>query len=57
VRREEELRSALAQAGVDCLELATDDDVGAALLRFTELRKRRSQLAAGGGAVQRQRAH
>jgi uncharacterized protein (DUF58 family) len=57
LRREEELRSALAQAGVDCLELATDDDVGAALLRFTELRKRRSQLAAGGGAVQRQRAH
>jgi len=48
-KREHELRSALAQAGVDCLELATDDQVGEALLRFTGLRKRRSQLAAGGG--------
>ena len=47
--RERELRTALAQAGVDCLELATDDQIGDALLRFTGLRKRRSQLAAGGG--------
>jgi uncharacterized protein (DUF58 family) len=52
-RRETELRTALAHAGVDCLELATDDQLGEALLRFTGLRKRRSQLAAGGGAVQR----
>jgi uncharacterized protein (DUF58 family) len=49
--REDRLRTALAEAGVDCLELATDDGVAAALLRFTRLRKRRSQLAAGGGAV------
>jgi uncharacterized protein (DUF58 family) len=49
--REHNLRTALAEAGVDCLELATDDGVAAALLRFTRLRKRRSQLAAGGGAV------
>ncbi len=55
-RREAELRTALAHAGVDCLELATDDQLGEALLRFTGLRKRRSQLAAGGGAVHRQRA-
>jgi uncharacterized protein (DUF58 family) len=53
--REEALRSALANAGVDCLELATNDEVGTALLRFTQFRKRRSQLAAGGGAMQRQR--
>jgi hypothetical protein len=33
---------------VDCLELATDEPLDAALLRFTQLRKRRSQLAAGG---------
>ncbi|MEI6302384.1 MAG: DUF58 domain-containing protein [Betaproteobacteria bacterium] len=49
--REQNLRTALAEAGVDCLELATDDDVAAALLRFTRLRKRRSQLAAGAGSA------
>jgi uncharacterized protein (DUF58 family) len=48
-RREAALRAALTEAGVDCLELATDDDLVDALLRFTVLRKRRSQLAAGGG--------
>jgi len=47
-RRELALRDGLAEAGVDCLELATDDQLGAALLRFTGLRKRRSQLAGGG---------
>jgi uncharacterized protein (DUF58 family) len=48
-RRETALRSALADAGVDCLELATDDDLQHALLRFIDLRKRRSRLAGGGG--------
>src|SRR2546430_10181434 len=43
-RREAALRTALVRAGVDCLELATDDEGDAALLRFTELRKRRSQI-------------
>jgi uncharacterized protein (DUF58 family) len=47
-RREAELREGLAEAGVDCLELATDEPLDAALLRFTQLRKRRGQLAAGG---------
>jgi uncharacterized protein (DUF58 family) len=47
-RREAALRETLAEAGVDCLELATDEALDAALLRFTQLRKRRSQLAAGG---------
>jgi len=47
-RRELELRAGLAEAGVDCLELATDEPLDAALLRFAQLRKRRSQLAAGG---------
>ncbi|MBK7470987.1 MAG: DUF58 domain-containing protein [Betaproteobacteria bacterium] len=56
LRREAALRTALAHAGVDCLELATDDNLGEALLRFTGLRKRRSQLAAGGGAIYRQLA-
>jgi uncharacterized protein (DUF58 family) len=53
-RRELALRAALTEAGVDCLELATDDDLVDALMRFTVLRKRRSQLAAG-GAVTRSR--
>jgi uncharacterized protein (DUF58 family) len=46
-RRETTLRAAFAQAGVDALELATDDDLASALLRFAELRKQRSRLAAG----------
>ena len=47
-RRERELRAALARAGVDCLELATDGDLVDALMRFADLRKRRSRLAGGG---------
>jgi uncharacterized protein (DUF58 family) len=39
--REETLRAALAKAGVDALELSTDDDLAAAILRFADLRKRR----------------
>ena len=49
VKREEELRTAFRRAGVDALELATDDDLVDAIMRFADLRKRRSQLAAGGG--------
>jgi uncharacterized protein (DUF58 family) len=51
-RREQELRSALREAGVDALELSTNDDLVDAILRFADLRKRRSQLAAGGGLPQ-----
>ena len=51
-RRERELRSTLGQAGVDTLELSTDDDLIDAILRFADLRKRRSQLAGGGGLPQ-----
>jgi uncharacterized protein (DUF58 family) len=47
-RREAELRATLRRAGVDALELSTDTDLGDAIMRFTDLRKRRSQLAAGG---------
>ncbi len=46
-RREAELRAAFRDAGVDALELATSDDLADAILRFAELRKRRSQLAGG----------
>jgi uncharacterized protein (DUF58 family) len=52
VRREEELREAFVQAGVDALELATDDDLVDAIMRFADLRKQRSRLAAGGGVPQ-----
>jgi uncharacterized protein (DUF58 family) len=51
-RREKELRSAFDHAGVDALELSTDDDLVDAILRFADLRKRRSQLAAGGSLPQ-----
>ena len=47
--REAELRRSFQAAGVDALELATGDDLVDAILRFADLRKRRSQLASGGG--------
>ena len=48
-KREAELRRSFQAAGVDALELATGDDLVDAILRFADLRKRRSQLASGGG--------
>ncbi len=48
--REQQLRESFANAGVDCLELQTDEPIDQALVRFTRLRKRRSQLAAGATA-------
>jgi uncharacterized protein (DUF58 family) len=45
--RETELRDALALAGADCVELATDDDLVQTLLRFARLRKRKAQLSSG----------
>ena len=50
-RRETELRQAFRDAGVDALELATDEDLSDAILRFADLRKRRTQLS--GGALPR----
>jgi len=47
-QREAELRAALAGCGVDALELATDADLVDAIVRFVEMRRRRSRLAAGG---------
>jgi uncharacterized protein (DUF58 family) len=55
-RREAELRSGLRQAGVDALELSTETDLADAIMRFADLRKRRSQLAAGGGLPQHLRS-
>jgi uncharacterized protein (DUF58 family) len=51
-KREAELRTAFRNAGIDALELATDDDLMDAILRFADLRKRRSRLAAGGALPQ-----
>ena len=45
--REEQLRSAFRDAGVDVLELATGDDLADAILRFADLRKWRRHAAAG----------
>ena len=39
--RETALREALARAGVDALELSTEDDLVQAIVRFSDLRKRR----------------
>lgn len=39
--RERQLSTCFAQAGVDALELSTHEDLANALLRFSELRKRR----------------
>ena len=41
--REAALRQALGRAGVDTLELSTDSDLVDALMRFTDMRKRRSR--------------
>ena len=49
-QREADLRLSLANAGVDTLELSTDDDLVNAVLRFTDLRKRRTRLAGAGRA-------
>ena len=49
-RRETALRESLAAAGVDTLELATDDDLVDSILRFADLKKQRSRLANWSGA-------
>lgn len=46
-RRETGLRGAFRDAGIDALELSTDDDLVDAIRRFADMRKRRSRLAAG----------
>jgi uncharacterized protein (DUF58 family) len=47
-RREAQLRAAFRDAGIDALELSTDDDLIDAIRRFADMRKRRSRLASGG---------
>ena len=56
-QREADLRQALARAGVDTLELSTDDDLVDAILRFTDLRKRRSRSSGAHAAAGRLPTH
>ena len=49
-QREATLRESLGRAGVDTLELSTDDDLADAILRFVDLRKRRTSLRQGRAA-------
>ena len=44
--QEQALRAALGRSGADTLELATDDDLLDALLRFADLRRQRARLKA-----------
>jgi uncharacterized protein (DUF58 family) len=46
--REAQLRGALHNAGIDALELATEDDLADAVMRFADLRKRRRNISQGG---------
>jgi uncharacterized protein (DUF58 family) len=52
-KREARLREAFARAGVDCLELSTDEDLASSVHRFAELRKRRSRTAVQNNAPDR----
>ena len=57
-QREADLRLAFVRAGVDTLELSTDDDLVHAIMRFAEMRKRRSRLSGVGAMpVHLQAAH
>jgi uncharacterized protein (DUF58 family) len=46
--REATLRASLAKAGVDALELSTSDDLVEAIVRFADMRKRRTRIGIGG---------
>ncbi len=46
-QREDELRDIFGNAGVDALEISTEDDVADAVLRFADMRKHRAKLSQG----------
>ncbi len=56
-KRETQLRQGLARAGVDTLELGTDDDLVDAIVRFADLKKQRSRLANWSGPRARSIGH
>jgi hypothetical protein len=47
-RRENALRAAFSEAGVDAMELSTEADLVDEIRRFVSLRKRRGQSSAAG---------
>ncbi len=47
-QREADLRQGFVKAGVDALELSTDGDMVEAVVRFVDMRKRRTRLSTGG---------
>ncbi len=47
-QRETSVRSDLTRAGVDTLEIATDDDLAETVMRYADLRRRRSRLSSVG---------
>jgi uncharacterized protein (DUF58 family) len=47
--REQDLLAAFQDAGVDALELSTEDDLVDAIMRFAELRNWRARVRSGGG--------
>jgi uncharacterized protein (DUF58 family) len=55
-QRESELRDALVRGNVDALELSTDADLVDAIVRFVDMRKRRTQLSSGGMPAHLRRA-
>ncbi len=50
-RHEDALQAAFAAAGVDALELSTDDDLAETLLHFVRLRRRVAQRQGGAGMM------
>jgi len=50
-KREDALRAAFAESGVDAMELATDADLVDEIRRFMALRKRRGQSSAAGARI------
>ncbi|WP_431124063.1 DUF58 domain-containing protein [Variovorax paradoxus] len=46
--REATLRASLSRAGVDALELSTSDDLVEAIVRFADMRKRRTRIGISG---------
>jgi uncharacterized protein (DUF58 family) len=56
-QREADLRQSFASAGVDTLELSTEDDLVSAIMRFADLRKQRSRSSGGTAAAGRLPAH
>ena len=43
-KREADLRAGFRDAGIDCLELSTEDDLVESVMRFADMRKRRTRL-------------